>query len=122
MTAEALMRLRCNSPRCHGSITRPQTESEPEGIRAAAAVSGWTVVGGATSLAHRILTRDMSPQDRCPACNRGRPVVFSGSCPHCGGMGPIGTSGCMDCGQSSPETERAADSDQHDPDRAAQEP
>ncbi|WP_042391059.1 hypothetical protein [Streptacidiphilus melanogenes] len=99
-----------------------QTESEPGGIRAAAAASGWTIVGGATSLAHRILTRDMSPQDRCPACNRGRPVVFPGGCPHCGGMGPIGSSDCMDCGQGDPDTERAAGDNQHDADIAEEEP
>jgi hypothetical protein len=112
MTAEALMRLLCNSPRCLGSFTRPQTDNEPDGIRAAAAASGWTVVGGATSLVHRIITRDLAPQDRCPVCNRGRPVVFAGSCQHCGGMGPIGNSDCMDCGRADPSTEHAAGGDQ----------
>lgn len=105
MTAEALMRLRCNSPRCRGSFTRLGTDREPDGIRAAAAAAGWTVVGGAVSLAHRVLTRDLSPQDRCPACTRGRSVTFPGSCPACGGMGPIGTMTCMDCGCAAAGTE-----------------
>lgn len=98
MTVEALMRLTCDSPRCKGSFTRPRTDSEPDGVRTAAAASGWTVTGGAAGLVHRIITRDLSPRDRCAACNRGHAVVFAGGCEHCGGMGPLGTGGCLDCG------------------------
>jgi hypothetical protein len=118
MTVEALMRLRCNSPRCQGSFTRPQTESEPDGIRVAAAGSGWTVVGGAASLVHRIITRDLSPQDRCPACTRGRSVPFAGSCPHCGGIGSLSGSGCLDCGQADPGDGRVIDGDEYGVDSA----
>lgn len=114
MTVEALMRLRCDSHECVGSFTRRQTRNEPEGIRAAAATSGWTVVGGAASLAHRIITRDRSPQDRCPACNRGRPVRFAGGCPHCGGMGPLGGLDCLDCGRADPVAEPTVTGDPHD--------
>jgi len=95
------MRLRCDSPRCRGSITRARTSQEPEGVRAAAAASGWTVAGGAATLVHRII-RDLSPQDRCPACRRRRPVLFEGGCSHCGGMGSLGADACLDCGQHEP--------------------
>lgn len=108
MSAEELMRLRCDTPRCKGSITWPRTTSEPAGIRAAAAASGWTTVSGAASLAHRLITRDLKTQDRCAACNHRQPVAFEGTCVHCGGMGAIGRSGCVGCDRS--EAPLAADS------------
>ncbi len=91
VSAEELMRLRCDSPR---SITRARTSQEPEGVRAAA---GWTVADGAAT---------GSSPGTGPRRTAARPAAAGARCcsraADCGEMGSLGAGPCIDCGQHEP--------------------